>query len=181
MKTLKIFFVILLSSAFTLTSCSKKDDDGTPEEPQDALVSIGVCGEFFNGTNLTVLCGVTENNTQSFGDDETVCTYIIREKASDDPELYTATIWTFDNVSEAKDFYNGVRSGGGQDGTITPLSGLGDEAVWIVDSDTQEYAILFRYKNLSSIVTTDELHFELGCTDPQGTLKQLSNIILNKL
>jgi hypothetical protein len=180
MKTLKNYFTIIVLCTFIFTSCSKKNDDDGNQE--DDLVSIGECGALFNGVDLTTLCGVSVNNIQNFGERD-ICAYVISNDASSSIELYISTLYGGTNVAEAKTTYNALSdsANAGVNNTVTSLSGIGNEAIYVTDSVELDIYILFRYKNITVIVGTDQAYFDLGCNNPQEALKKLSNIIIDKL
>lgn len=176
MKTLKLNLVVLFSILTLCTSCSKDDDNDDNNDQQSSLVSTGTCGEFFDGVNLSGLCGVASTNSQAVGTDP-VCTYIIREAMTAGQELYAITLWDFATVNESVDFYNLVIADPAPGATVTIINGVGDEAVYVDDQDNTDFSIIFRIKNVTGVVATDELLFELGCSNPQARLKEVIALI----
>lgn len=179
MKNLKLKTAILLLTVFSFIGCDKDDDTNT-ENQEATLVSIGTCGDFFAGVNLPSLCGVEEQNTQGIGSDVT-CSYIIRENAVASQELYTATLWEAANVDAAINFYEILSNDFFPGEMLTPLNDLGDEAIYAEDVENADYTLVFRFKNMNVALSTDELLFELGCDNPQLRLRELANLILNKV
>jgi|GEM_PF-3869925 len=180
MKTLKLYFLLAILTTLCFTSCNKDDDSDDGEEQGTALLTSGACGEFFDGLNLTSLCGVEANNTQPFGS-ETVCTYVIRQNSTASQELYTSTIYELTSISEAEDFFSVISTDTFDGQTSIGINGVGNEAVFLEDIDSMDFSIVFRLKNVIVVVSTDEELFELGCSDPQARLKELATLVIDKL
>ncbi|GER60606.1 hypothetical protein [Patiriisocius marinus] len=179
MKNLKTKTIVILLSVFTMISCGNDDDDTPNDGNESGLISIGDCGTFFVDVNLQSLCGVEAANSQGLGTGA-ACTYIIRQNVSASQELYGVTLWEAASINDAVDFYELLGDDFFPGEMLSPLNGLGDEAIYAEDQENQDFTVLFRLRNINVAVVTDELFFELGCDDPQASLIELANLIIEK-
>lgn len=180
MKHLQTKTIIILLSVFALISCGNDDDETSEDDNTAALISIGECGTFFTDVNLESLCGVEAANSQGLGTGPT-CTYIVRQNVTASQELYAITLWEAASVDEAINFYELLGGDFFPGEMLTPLNGVGNEAIYAEDQENQDFTILFRFRNLNVALATDELLFELGCDDPQARLIELANLIIEKV
>lgn len=178
LNSLFLAVTLLLSS-----SCSEDDNNSASND----LLSIGTCGEFFNDVNVTSLCGVEANNV--FGSSSGVtCGYNIAANANDIASqefIYSVGLIQYDNISQTETIYNGLKEEyfPGEMLEPTALSGIGDEAVFGIDTEggNQDATLLFRSRNVITVLTTEEDILDLGCNDLQQELEKLADLILEKL
>ena len=100
--------------------------------------------------------------------------------------IYAVGLIQYGNVSQTEIIYQGLKEEyfPGEMLTPTSLNGIGDEAVFGIDTEgegNQDATLLFRSKNVIAVLTTEEDILDLGCNDLQQELEKLAGLILEKL
>lgn len=172
--------ILFMTLAILSTSCS--DDDNSEESN---LLSIGVCGDFFNGLSLQTLCGVEAFNSLATGPNSR-CTYFIKQNSVAAPEdyLYQVSLVQLDSNAESMPVYEGFKEEYFPGEMLTPLTGIGDEAVFGVDGngiDNEDSTLLFRVQNVVVALFTEEIIQDFGCNNAQQELTTLANLITENL